>query len=218
MIRNSNIRFRDFSSKPSFIHSAVSFFASVRYSNPVSSSGMRRWGRGVQEFRTFTVWLFARVPLPPPFPLAPPGSRGACGCREQLVVEKHPRSALSHHPLSTLRRRHCRRRRRRARRHRVLFYPLSLFFSLILLFSLPRSHDTHLRADGAHGLPRLKAAASLRALWTRKCLRVRGRACRMERKRRRTEIHVGSSVCVACVCTHTRTHMSARNHRKNKGS
>jgi len=91
-----------------------------------------------------------------------PGSRGVCGCREQLVVEKHPRS-LSHHPLSTLR-----RRRRRARRHRVLFH-LSLFFPSSFSAAIPRHPPP---ADGAHGLPRLKATAILRALWTRKRSRV----------------------------------------------
>ncbi|KOC65548.1 hypothetical protein WH47_00518, partial [Habropoda laboriosa] len=52
------------------------------------------------------------------------GSRGVCGCREQLVVEKHPRS-LSRHPLSTL-----------LHKHRAPATSLPLPFRLILPRSL----------------------------------------------------------------------------------
>lgn len=95
---------------------------------------------------------FARALLSFLAPSRTPGSRGVCGCREQLVVEKHPRS-LSHHPLSTL---CCRCRCRRARRHRVLFHPPSSHPR-----SRSRSHDTHLRAPMVrtvfHGSKRLRA-------------------------------------------------------------
>lgn len=66
--------------------------------------------RGRASGRWKRVWDFyglasvRSLSLPVSFRVAS-GSRGVCGCREQLVVEKHPRS-LSRHPLSTLLHRH----------------------------------------------------------------------------------------------------------------
>lgn len=121
------------------------------------------------------------------------------------MVEKHPRS-LSHHPLSTLRRRRHRRRRhrrRRARRHRALFH-LSLFFPSSR--SRPRSHDTHLRPmvrTVFHDSKRLRSFELYERVNARGCtiLRAYTRRVHGEGKRQQREIQVEHTYM--CTCTRT---------------